>query len=315
VEANGALINLQDGYCLQYPVLEGVTVSDLFAPIGVAAFWGAPLSEGMEPVRAGLTVHKTGPADGRALEEIVAEVIANNPGAEVVDVNATFAGEPAQIVEGIEGMMDSRRHYLIHNNFVYEITLVPLTPIQGYEEAETAQRDMLWQTVSSTFTWLPEDVVEQHSFCPAGLQQFSPYVNPRDGYCLLYPAYFRQQDITVPDVTIFIGPAVDPTIPEPVQVFLQVNTEPANGRSLEQVVGEVLSVVTGQEIQQSEVMLGEETAVLITGLPGRTAGRDLYAVHNETVYHLRLDPLGFEQVATDLELVWQTVLDSFTFFP
>jgi hypothetical protein len=62
-------------------------------------------------------------------------------------------------------------------------------------------------------------------------------------------------------------------------------------------------------------MLGEETAVLITGLPGRTAGRDLYAVHNETVYHLRLDPLGFEQVATDLELVWQTVLDSFTFFP
>jgi hypothetical protein len=172
------LINLQDGYCLQYPVLEGVTVSDLFAPIGVAAFLGAPLSEGMEPVRAGLTVHKTGPAGGRSVEEIVAEVIANNPGAEAVDVNATFAGEPAQIVEGIEGMMDSRRHYLIHSDFVYEITLVPLTPIQGYEEAVTAQRDSLWQTVSSTFTWLPEDVLQQY---PSNPPRFTSTLSPNVG--------------------------------------------------------------------------------------------------------------------------------------
>ena len=313
VEENGALINLHDGYCLQYPVLDGAKISDLFAPIGVAAIWGAPLTLTFEPVRAGLTVHKQEAANGRSLDEVVAAVIANSSGAEVAETT-TFAGEPAQVVEGIDGMMDSRRHYLLHNDFVYEITLVPLTPVIGFEEAVTAQRDLLWQTVSESFTWLPNEAVEQFSFCPTGRQESSPYVNPRGGYCLLYPSYFTQQDITVPDVTIFAGPG-DPTIPEPVQVTLQVATEAANGRSLEQVVAEALAAHPGVEIEQSEVELGGETAVLLTGLPARTLGHDLYVIHNDTVYHLRLDPLGFDQVSTDLTVVWDTVLESFTFFP
>jgi hypothetical protein len=313
-EQNGPLINLQDGYCLQYPVADGAGVHDVF-PIGVAAIWGTPLTATFEPVRAGLTVYKQAPADGRSLDEVVAEVIVVNPGAEVVDPEASFAGEPAQIVEGIEGMMDSRRYYLLHNDFVYEITLVPLTPLEGFEEAVTAQRDLLWQTVSSTFTWLPASITEQFSFCPAGSQESSPYVNPRAEFCLLYPAYFRQQDMTVPDVTIFTGPVTDPTIPDPPRVTLQVTTEAANGRSLQQIVEEIIAPHTNLPIEQSESMLGGEAAIIITGLPGRTAGRDLYAVHNDTLYHMRLDPLEFDQLATDLEAVWSTVLDSFTFFP
>jgi hypothetical protein len=157
--------------------------------------------------------------------------------------------------------------------------------------------------------------MEQFSFCPAGTQESSPYVNPRAEYCLLYPAYFRQQDMTVPDVTIFTGPATDPTIPDPPRVILQVVTEAANGRSLSQIGDEVTAPHPNLPIEQSEAMLGEETAVLITGLPGRTAGRDLYAVHNDTIYHLRLDPLEFDQLTADLELAWSIVLDSFTFFP
>ena len=313
VAENGAFINLQDGYCLQYPVQEA-KLHDIFAPIGVAAIWGIPLSPGLEPVRAGLTVYKQSPTNGRSLDDIVAEIITNNPGAEVVETTS-FAGEPTQVVEGIDGMMDSRRHYLVHNDFVYEITLVPLTPIMGFEEAVTAQRDLMWQTVSESFTWLPETVVAQFSFCPTGLQESSPYVNPREEYCLLYPSYFQQQDMSVPNVTIFTGPATDPSIPEPVQVTLQVMTEAANGRSLEQIVNEVVTSAPQLGIEQSETTLGGETAVLVTGLPGRTAGRDLYAVHNDMLYHLRLDPLGFDQVSTDLTIVWERVLESFTFFP
>jgi hypothetical protein len=131
---------------------------------------------------------------------------------------------------------------------------------------------------------------------------------------LLYPAYFQQQDITVPDVTIFTGPG-DPTIPEPVRVTLQVMTEAANGRSLQQIVDEVIAAAPLAEIEQSEGMLGGETAVSLTGLPARTLGRDLYTIHHDTVYHLRLDPLGFDQVSTDLTIMWDTVLASFTFFP
>ncbi len=311
---NGAFINLQDGYCLQYPVVDGYRVSDVLR-MGVAAIWGPPLTLGFEPVSTSLNVYKQAATYGRSLDEIVAEVIATNPGAVVVESNATFAGEPAQVVETYDGMMDARSHYFLHNGFVYVVTIIPLTAPEGFVEAIAEQRELLWQTVSESFTWLPDNITEQFSFCPAGFPGISPYINPRAEYCLRYPSHFMQQDLTVPDITVFTGYALDPTIPESPPVTLQIMTEPANGRSLPQLIDEIVASVPELEIEQSQGMLGGETAVILTGLPGQTAGRDLYAIHQDTIYHLRLDPLDFEQLSADLALVWDTVLESFTFFP
>jgi hypothetical protein len=130
------------GYCFQYPVEAGFRIHDVLPP-GIAAVCGPPLTPNFEPIRADLTVYKQEPANDCTLDEVVATVLTTYPEAQVVDTAAAFAGEPAQVVEGISGMMDSRRYYLIHNDFVYEITLAPLTQPGEFEEAVMAQRELL----------------------------------------------------------------------------------------------------------------------------------------------------------------------------
>ena len=76
--------------------------------------------------------------------------------------------------------------------------------------------------VSSTF-FLPNaeataaspGMSELPANCFSENEQNGPLINLQDGYCLQYPAYFRQQDMTMPDVTILTGPATDSTIPTP----------------------------------------------------------------------------------------------------
>jgi hypothetical protein len=312
-EQNGPFVNLQDGYCLQYPAAQGYRVKDVL-PGGIAAIWGPPLTPGFEPIRAGLTIRKDSPANGRSLDDIVAEVLVTNPEAYVADNAATFAGEPAQVVEGIPGMMDGRRYYLIHNDFLYVITLVPLTDQTEYSEQVMAQRELLWQAVSETFSWIPAEL-EQFDLCPPIEQGRSPYVNVPYGYCLQYPSHYRQQYNFAQNMVLFISPPVDPTIPEPLQVLLMVSTSEANGRSLEQVIADTLADLEGLDIEQSQTTIGGQPAVIMLGLPGRDAGRDLIVVHNDTVYYLRVDPLGFPEIAEDLDAAWNMVLESFTFLP
>jgi hypothetical protein len=314
---NGPFVNLQDGYCFHYPVAAGFSVRDVLSP-GIAAVWGPPLTPSFEPIRAGLTVYKREPAGGRALDEFVAAALADNPEAEVVDAGATFAGEAAQVIEGMEGMMDSRRYYLLHNDFVYEITLVPLTSLPEFEEAVMAQREQLWETVSSTFTWLPEEAVEHFAGCPpmedVGPFPGSPYVNASAGYCLIYPSHYGQQEIPAQAMTIFTGPALDPTVPEPLRSIVTIDvSEAADGRTVQEVVGAMLAVVTGLNIQDSETTLDGEPAILVTGLPARSEGWDLFAVYGDTVYHLRIEPLGVSELAGDLEATWERIIGSFTF--
>lgn len=313
----GPFVNPRDGYCFQYPAQEGYRVHDVL-PIGVAAVWGPPLTPAFEPIRAGLTVRKHEPANGRSLDEVVTAVVNTNPDAEIVDTNATFAGEPAQVVEGIPGMMDSRRHFLIHNDFVYEVTLAPLTQPGEYEKAVMAQRELLWQTVSDSFSWLPQEAAEQFAGCPTVEQPEpdpkSPYVNAPHGYCLLYPAYFGQQETFPENTLVLSGPAQDPTLPDPPRVIASVWVSEANGRTVQQVVDELAAETPELEITQETATLGGEPAIVVIGLPGRMEGRDLFTVHNDQVYRLRVEPLGFPELATDLEAVWEQITSSFHFW-
>jgi hypothetical protein len=308
---------LLDGYCFQYPVQAGFQIYDVRQP-GIAAVWGPPLTPTFEPVRAGLNVYKQEPVAGRSLAEIVAAELARHPEAQVVDTGATFAGEPAQIVEGISGMMDSRRYYLTHNDFVYIITLLPLTQPGEYEAAVMAQREQLWQAVSGSFTWLSEEQLARFAGCPrpeaGGPHPTSPYVNPEYDYCLVYPAHYGQWVDITSATTRFIGPALDPTVPEPLRATISISAPAAaNERSVQQIVDELVAAYPDQDLIQSAAELGGETAIVINGLPGREAGQDLFAVHNDLIYHLRIEPLGFPEMADDLARSWEVVINSFHF--
>ena len=304
----GPYVNLQDGYCFQYPVAEGFRVHDVFPDIGVSAVWGPPLTPNLEPIRAGLTVHKQEAVNGRSLDEIVATVLADNPEAQVVDAAATFAGEPAQIVEGISGMMDSRRYYLIHDGFLFEVTLVPLTQPGEFEEAVMAQRESLWQSVSSSFTWLPAETSAQFNNCPTpapnGPAPESPFVDVHQGYCLLYPSYYGQQYISEQAQALFTYV----TVTDPMQDIVTISIlEPANGRSVQEVAAQISAAQPDAVLEQSETMLDGKPAIVVTG----SSNRDLYTIHNDQVYHLHLDPLG----SPDLETAWALITETFHFLP
>jgi len=66
-------------------------------------------------------------------------------------------------------------------------------------------------------------------------------------------------------------------------------------------------------ITRTETTLAGEPALVVEGLPGRNEARHLYAIHNDTVYHLWLEPLDIAEVADEAEAAWQMALDSFTF--
>jgi hypothetical protein len=98
---------------------------------------------------------------------------------------------------------------------------------------------------------------------------------------------------------------------------MMVRTEAANGRSLSQVITDLIASYNNDsmEIEQSETTLGGEPALLIKGLLGREVGWEIFAVHNDLVYHLHINPLGFDGVSNDLAFAWETVLNSFIFLP
>jgi len=64
--------------------------------------------------------------------------------------------------------------------------------------------------------------------------------------------------------------------------------------------------------------LGGEPAEMVESIFGESpvGSRQLFVVHAETVYHLSLFPvdINFSQAMPDVELMWQTLLNSFVFF-
>lgn len=160
------------------------------------------------------------------------------------------------------------------------------------------------------------------STCRQGEEGRPPYVNYTAGYCLQYPASFHVGDVlpegapNAEDILGIYGPAYDDSL-EPLRAGMSiVVVGPAEGRTLQQVVEEaVVSAGSEAEIARRPAELGDEPAVILDGMPGRTQNRKMYAIHEDRVYEVTVYPTGdeFPEVAGDVALVWQAVLSSFTF--
>ena len=141
------------------------------------------------------------------------------------------------------------------------------------------------------------------------------YVDPDKQYCLLYPSAFQLKDAAIGRIGIY-GPPLDQTS-EPVFAAVMIYNEgPANGTSLEEVVNiYVQNHAEGAVAARQPTTLGGEAAIRVAGLPGRTGSRHIFVVHAGMVYHLSFYPVdpAFPQVATDMQTLWQTVMESFSF--
>jgi hypothetical protein len=178
---------------------------------------------------------------------------------------------------------------------------------------------------------LPEGLVDDQlgmaeipGSCLSGDENRAPYINLAGGYCLQYPVRFRVSDVDSQgegagpqSIASFIGPPLDNSI-EPLQAGLGIVVEAgSDGRTLEEWVAQAMGAFPGMAITRTETTFAGEPAVLLEGMPGRALNNQLFAIHNERVYHLTLHPVdpAFPQVTPDVNEVWAMVMESFTFLP
>ena len=136
------------------------------------------------------------------------------------------------------------------------------------------------------------------------------------GYCLLYPAGFTVRDQRPGPVGVF-GPPLDQSS-EPVRATLTINVDPAHGRTLQQVVDEIVAQAGNtQPVTRTSTSMGGEPAEILAGMPGRTQNRQVLVVHGDRAYRLILFPVdpGFPQAGPDIDRLWASVSRSFTFLP
>jgi hypothetical protein len=306
--------HLQDGYCLLYPVT--FQVGDVFS--GRVNFYGPALSEGPEPVQATATILVEGPANGRTVTQLVDEMTAPvstgvAAGATIARTPLTFGGVPAEMVDGLPGRFGTRQLYAIHNDTIYHAIFGPVDAAlpQAVPDVEA-----IWQSVVASFTFLPPAFAEALSGCPIPGPTTARYLKLGDGYCLLYPAGFRVGDV-YPAVTSFYGPALDGG-PELLQVGLTVLIEGnAFGRPVVDVVEDKLGELLAQGIPLTSTVgtLGGEPAIVIEGVPGRFGTRQMYAIHNDLIFHVTVYPVdpALPQAEQNVHGVWSLVTATFTF--
>jgi hypothetical protein len=147
--------------------------------------------------------------------------------------------------------------------------------------------------------------------CAATSEDLAAYFSLSDGYCLLYPAHFRANNLYA-RITKFSGPPSDLTAALTILI-----EDSAGGRTLSHVVDEYLAQFgAGAPGSRAAATLGGEAAVVVEGIPGRSGSREAFVIHGDVVYHLSAYPLDdLSQARPDVEAVWQAVTASFTFLP
>lgn len=153
------------------------------------------------------------------------------------------------------------------------------------------------------------------SCAPAGPEQLS-YVNTAYGYCLLYPAGFELSS-GEPDLVLFTGPSRGDG-PEPLQASLLLAVvEGAVTMPVGAVVDQLVSEFSGLAISRTAATWSDEPVEIVENLPGRTATRQAFIVHDGNLYRLIFAPLDpdFAAAASDLEALWELVSGSFAFMP
>ncbi|MCB0167043.1 MAG: hypothetical protein KDI79_22640 [Anaerolineae bacterium] len=142
------------------------------------------------------------------------------------------------------------------------------------------------------------------------------YVDAERRYCLLYPVYYPEPVEQNGLINISGLPQSEGPDPIVASLFIQIDG-PANGQTAAQVVDQVVSQYSALPITRRSTTLSGVEAVLVEGLPGRFGSRQVFAVYDDTVFHLILMPVdnAFPQLADEVEQLWETAITSFTFLP
>ena len=137
--------------------------------------------------------------------------------------------------------------------------------------------------------------------------------NQAHGYCLLYPMGY---DVMYPsgyEMVLAAGSLLNVEQPR-----AYINAQDAAGRTAEQVADELAAeFAVGSDVRRTSVMIDGEEAVVLDNVPGQDTSRQVVVVHDDRLYVWVFVPVGedYGEVYTQMEDLYATVIDSFTFLP
>jgi hypothetical protein len=143
------------------------------------------------------------------------------------------------------------------------------------------------------------------------------YVNAFDGYCFAYPSRFELKTAPTGQPQLY-GPALDSNL-DPVRASMGWEVEVAvKDAQLSEIVDRYLQQFAGMDlpaITRSPIELGGEPAEMLEVVPGREGSRDVFMLHDGTLYHFMFMPSvrDFVQAKNDVEVLYNAVTQSFTF--
>ncbi|HET7376659.1 MAG TPA: hypothetical protein VFK30_08125, partial [Anaerolineae bacterium] len=143
------------------------------------------------------------------------------------------------------------------------------------------------------------------------------YVNPYDGYCFAYPSNFELKMSPIGQPELY-GPALDQNL-DPLRAVLNLEVEVAvQNADLTLAVDTYLKQFADLNvppITRTSITFGGEPAVQLEVVPGLAGSRDIFMLHNGTLYHLLFMPSlrDYPQAKVDVEELYNAVTHSFSF--
>ncbi len=139
---------------------------------------------------------------------------------------------------------------------------------------------------------------------------------PRDKYCLTFPARFKPRSLTPGQVEIS-GPPLDNN-PEPVFANLTIDVKPLKaGTTLKQAVDAFIAEQPKVKpaITRRTITVGRLPAEQLENVPARLASRNILMVHGDKLFNLWFQPLGIAKAKPDVDALYTAVVNSFSFLP
>jgi hypothetical protein len=303
------LIDAARGICFTYP--DDFDVFEHSDGGGYTLFVGSLLNH--EAPVIGFTFE---PANGRSLEEVTNQRLADYalPGTQSQAIN--MGSEPASMLDNLPGQDTNRRIVAIHDDRVIDVVIDHIGESYG---AAGEQAEAAYNVITSSFRFIgidPEAPLLAGPECPEQVEDSTIYTNEPAGYCLLVPAVYMVQQINpeASEIAFFVDAIQDAS-----HARLFVTVENAVNRSLDEVTAdteaEIETVTSGFDVMPSfGYMLDGVPANQFDQVPGQDLSRQVVAVHNDRLYKLTFipdDPTA--DAYAEMQILYDMVMDSFSF--
>jgi hypothetical protein len=295
----------EHGYCLLYPVAYKVERPN---EAETHLVMGSLLN--VQDPRVSIATQK---ADGRTSGQFADELLASYQQFGIGRKTVMVDGVEAVVLDQLPGQEINRRVILVHEDWLYELTLTPADASLGaaFEGMET-----LYDTVIKSFLFIPtvaEPVEGQDCLDPkAGEQALTIGAY---NFRVLHPDGYDVDEGTADQAALLVGSLQDVEHPK-----LFINVGDAQGRTAEQIAeglaGGVQASMPGYEVERTfGLTLGYEPAWVLENMPGQEISRQVVAVHGDRLYTLAFIPAdpGMGDVYEQMEALYELVVRSFRF--